>query len=315
MYRDFWSRGSMFKKDLISIRDLGDDFPEVINLALRLKRDRYRKRESVKGRSIGMIFEKSSTRTRVSLETAVFQLGGHGIFLNPNDMQMGRGETVSDTAHVLSGMLDLITYRAFSHENVLLLARNSSVPVINALDDKEHPLQLIADYLTIAERKNRISGLKFAYVGDGNNMANSIMLASAMAGSDVSIATPKGYDPAKEYVESAREIAKEMGTKVELTNDPVTAVTDADIVYTDVWVSMGEEKQREEKEKAFRAFQINSNLVQHAKKDFIFMHCLPAHRGMEVTDEVADSINSVIFQEAENRLHSAKAAIVYLLEN
>ncbi|MCL4345792.1 MAG: ornithine carbamoyltransferase [Candidatus Thermoplasmatota archaeon] len=305
----------MFKKDLISIRDLGDDFPEVINLALRLKRDRYRKRESVKGRSIGMIFEKSSTRTRVSLETAVFQLGGHGIFLNPNDMQMGRGETVSDTAHVLSGMLDLITYRAFSHENVLLLARNSSVPVINALDDKEHPLQLIADYLTIAERKNRISGLKFAYVGDGNNMANSIMLASAMAGSDVSIATPKGYDPAKEYVESAREIAKEMGTKVELTNDPVTAVTDADIVYTDVWVSMGEEKQREEKEKAFRAFQINSNLVQHAKKDFIFMHCLPAHRGMEVTDEVADSINSVIFQEAENRLHSAKAAIVYLLEN
>jgi ornithine carbamoyltransferase len=305
----------MFKKDLISIRDLGDDFPEVINLAMRLKRDRYTERESVKGRTIGMIFEKSSTRTRVSLETAIFQLGGHGIFLNPNDMQMGRGETVADTAHVLSGMLDLITYRAFSHQNVLDLAKNSSVPVINALDDQEHPLQLIADYLTISEKKNKISGLKFAYVGDGNNMANSIMLASAMAGSDVSIATPNGFEPKEDYVNSAKEIARGNGTRVEVTNDPVAAVTDADIVYTDVWVSMGEEKQKEQKEKAFRPFQVNSDLVSHAKNDYIFMHCLPAHRGLEVTDEVADSINSVIFQEAENRLHSAKAAIVYLLEH
>ncbi len=305
----------MFKKDLISIADLGNDFPEVINLALRLKRDRYSRRDSVVGRTMGMIFEKSSTRTRVSLETAIFQLGGHGIFLNPSDMQMGRGETVSDTAHVLSGMLDIITYRAFKHENVLSLAKNSSVPVINALDDKEHPLQLIADYMTIAEKKNRISGLKFAYVGDGNNMANSIMIASAMAGSDVSIASPKGFEPAKEYVEIARKIAKENGVTVEIMNDPVEAVKDSDIVYTDVWVSMGEEKQREEKEKTFRPYQVNSDLVSHARKDYIFMHCLPAHRGLEVTDEVADSINSVIFQEAENRLHSAKAAIVYLLEH
>ena len=305
----------MFKKDLISISDLGDDLPEVVNLGLRLKRDRYTTHEHVQGRSMGMIFEKSSTRTRVSLETAMYQLGGNAIYLNPNDMQMGRGETVADTAKVLSGMLDIITYRTFKHENVEALAKNSSVPVINALDDREHPLQLLADFMTIAEKKNRFDGLKFAYVGDGNNMVNSILLTCAMTGMDVSIATPKGFEADSRFVDRAKNIAKNTGSKVEISGDPVSAVSDADIVYTDVWVSMGQEKEKEEKEKAFRKFQVNGDLVSHAKKDYIFMHCLPAHRGMEVTDEVADSINSVIFQEAENRLHSAKAAIVYLLQN
>ncbi len=305
----------MTKRDLVSILDIREDFDEVISLALRLKRSRYQTEPSVQGRAMGMIFEKSSTRTRVSLETAMYQLGGNAIYLNPSDMQMGRGETVEDTSRVLSGMLDIITYRAYSHENVLKLARNSSVPVINALDDVEHPLQMIADFMTIAEKKNSFHGKKFAYVGDGNNMVNSLVLTCAMIGMDICIGTPKNHQPNTQFIENAKTIAKETGSHVTLTNNPEEAVDSADIIYTDVWVSMGEEKQREEKEKSLRPFQVNTELVSGAKKDYIFMHCLPAHRGLEVTDEVADSINSVIFQEAENRLHSAKAAIVYLLNH
>ncbi len=303
----------MVKKNLVSILDVREDFNEIINLSLRLKRSRYQSHNSVEGRTMGMIFEKSSTRTRVSLETAIHQLGGNGIYLNPNDMQMGRGETVEDTARVLSGMLDILTYRAFSHVNVEKLAKFSSIPVINALDDREHPLQLLADFLTIYEKMGTFSGKKFSYVGDGNNMVNSILLTCAMTGMDVSIATPKGYEPNADYVKRAETIAKEMGSKVEVGNNPENAVEGSNIVYTDVWVSMGEEKQKEEKEKAFKPFQVNQSLISHADKNFIFMHCLPAHRGLEVTDEVADSVHSVIFQEAENRLHSAKGAIVYLL--
>ncbi|MGP6219767.1 ornithine carbamoyltransferase [Caldiplasma sukawensis] len=305
----------MVKKDIISVLDYEDNFHELINMAYKLKRSRYETHASVEGRTLGMIFEKSSTRTRVSLETAMFQLGGHAIFLNPNDMQMGRGETIEDTARVLSGMLDLITYRAFSHQNVKKLAEHSTIPVINALDDEEHPLQLLADYLTIYEKKGKIGNLKFTYIGDGNNMANSIMLAGAIAGNDVTICTPQGYEPDNKYVELASKKAKEYGGSISVTNDPVRSVENADIIYTDVWVSMGQEKEKEEKEKAFKKFQVNEDLVSHAKRDYIFMHCLPAHRGLEVTDSVADSVNSVIFQEAENRLHSAKAAIINVLSD
>jgi ornithine carbamoyltransferase len=301
------------KRDLISILDMEKDIEDVISLALKVKRDRYSKRSELDGRTVGMIFEKPSTRTRISLETAITQLGGHGIYLNPNDMQMGRGETVEDTAHVLSGFLDAITYRAFSHENVLRLAKNASIPVINALDDVEHPLQVLADYMTIAEKKGRTNNLKFSYVGDGNNMVNSLVLGCALLGMDMSIGTPEQYKPNEKYIAKAREIAKSTGAKILTTTNPKEAVADADIIYTDVWISMGEEKQKEIKEKAFKPFQVNGDLVSEAKKDYIFMHCLPAHRGLEVTDEVADSINSVIFQEAENRLHSAKAAFITLI--
>ena len=301
------------KRDLISILDMEKDIQDVISLALKIKRDRYSKRSELEGRTVGMIFEKPSTRTRISLETAITQLGGHGIYLNPNDMQMGRGETVEDTAHVLSGFLDAITYRAFSHENVLKLARNSSIPVINALDDVEHPLQVLADFMTIAEKKGRTSNLKFSYVGDGNNMVNSLVLGCALLGMDMSIGTPEQYKPNEKYIAKAREIARLTGAKISVTTNPKEAVADADVIYTDVWISMGEEKQKEIKEKAFKPFQVNSELVSEAKKDYIFMHCLPAHRGLEVTDDVADSINSVIFQEAENRLHSAKAAFITLI--
>ena len=301
------------KRDLISILDMEDDIEDVIALALRVKRDRYSKRSELDGRTVGLIFEKPSTRTRISLETAITQLGGHGIYLNPNDMQMGRGETVEDTAKVLSGFLDAITYRAFSHENVLKLARHSSVPVINALDDVEHPLQVLADFMTIAEKKGRTNNLKFSYVGDGNNMVNSLVLGCSLLGMDISIGTPKEYRPNEKFIEKAKEISRKTGSKIVTTVDPKEAVMDADIIYTDVWISMGEEKQRETKEKAFKPYQVNQDLVSGAKKDYIFMHCLPAHRGLEVTDEVADSINSVIFQEAENRLHSAKAAFLTLM--
>lgn len=301
------------KRDLISILDMEDDIEDVIALALRVKRDRYSKRSELDGRTVGLIFEKPSTRTRISLETAITQLGGHGIYLNPNDMQMGRGETVEDTAKVLSGFLDAITYRAFSHENVLKLARHSSVPVINALDDVEHPLQVLADFMTIAEKKGRTNNLKFSYVGDGNNMVNSLVLGCSLLGMDISIGTPKEYRPNEKFIEKAKEISRKTGSKIATTVDPREAVMDADIIYTDVWISMGEEKQRETKEKAFKPYQVNQDLVSGAKKDYIFMHCLPAHRGLEVTDEVADSINSVIFQEAENRLHSAKAAFLTLM--
>ena len=305
----------MIKKDLVSILDIRGDFNEIVNLGLKFKRSRHQTNPWVEGRSMGMIFEKSSTRTRVSLETAMYQLGGNALYLNPSDMQMGRGETVEDTSRVLSGMLDIITYRAFSHENVVKLAKHSSVPVINALDNQEHPLQMIADFMTIAEKKGDFHGKKFSYVGDGNNMVNSLVLTCAMTGMDISIGTPKNHMPDQSFIEKAKKIAKETGSTVTLTDKPGEAVEAADIIYTDVWVSMGEEKQREEKERDLKPFQVNSELVKNARKDYIFMHCLPAHRGLEVTDEVADSINSVIFQEAENRLHSAKAAIVYLLSH
>lgn len=305
----------MIKRDLVSILDIRDDFNEIVNLGLKLKRSRYQANPVVEGRSMGMIFEKSSTRTRVSLETAMYQLGGNALYLNPSDMQMGRGETVEDTSRVLSGMLDIITYRAFDHANVVKLAKFSSVPVINALDDKEHPLQMIADFMTIAEKIGSFQGKKFSYVGDGNNMVNSLVLTCAMTGMDISIGTPKKHAPDQSFIDEARKIAKQTGSKVALTDNPAEAVESADIIYTDVWVSMGEEKQREEKERDLKPFQVNSQLVKNAKKDYIFMHCLPAHKGLEVTEEVAESINSVIFQEAENRLHSAKAAIVYLLSH
>ena len=301
------------KRDIISVLDMQEDLEDIIDLSIKLKRNRYHDFPEMHNRMLGMIFEKPSTRTRISLETAMVQLGGHAIYLNPNDMQLGRGETVADTARVLSGFLDIISYRAFKHENVLELARNASIPVINALDDLEHPVQILADFMTIKERKKRVSGLKLAYVGDGNNVANSLILASAILGTDISVGCPKGYEPNQEIVEKARKIAKDRGSTIEIISDPVAAVEGADAIYTDVWISMGEEKIREQKEKVFGQYQVNGNLVKHADSNYIFLHCLPAHRGLEVTDEVADSVNSVIFEQAENRMHTAKGLIHTLL--
>jgi ornithine carbamoyltransferase len=303
------------KRDIVSVLDMKDDFIDFITQGIELK-NRFKKGDvnnSLTGKTLAMIFEKPSTRTRVSFETGMTQLGGHAIYLSPKDMQLGRGETIADTARVLSRMVDAILYRAFDHKNVLELAKYSTVSVINGLDDEEHPTQMVADFMTILEKKGRFQGLKFAYIGDGNNTLNSLLLSAAIVGMDIYAATPEGYEPKKEYVKKSQDIAKKKGSKVIITNDPEEAAKDADVIYTDVWVSMGEEKEAEEKEKKFTRYQVNSKLVKLAKKDYIFMHCLPAHRGKEVTDEVADSKNSVIFDEAENRLHAEKIILLKLI--
>ena len=296
------------KRDIISIMDMKSDFEKFVDDGIRLKKSfKAGKRDSsMERKTLGMIFEKASTRTRVSFETAMTQLGGHAIYLSPRDMQMGRGESIADTARVLSGMVDGVLYRAFEHDNVVKLAENSTISVINGLDNLEHPTQIVADFMTIKEKKGSLKGLKVAYVGDGNNTANSLMLASGLVGSDFWIATPKGYEPLDRFVVVAKKLAKKQRSEVEVTNEWKEAVAGADVIYTDVWVSMGEEKEKERKEKAFKKYQVNEKMVSLAKKDYIFMHCLPAHRGLEVTNAVADSKNSVIFEEAENRLHAEK---------
>ncbi len=306
----------MMKKDLISIVDIKDELEEIIDLGLEMKRRQRMVEvyEPLKDKSMAMIFEKPSTRTRVSFEVGMTQLGGHALYLSPRDMQLGRGETIADTARVLSRYVDAIVYRAYKHENVVELAENASVPVINALDDLEHPCQIVADLMTIKEKKGGFRGLKLAYVGDGNNVAHSLMLGAAIVGMDFYIACPEGYEPKKEIVGEARKIANETGAKIVITHDPVEAVKDADVVYTDVWVSMGDEAEKETRLRVFKPYQVNEELVRHAKSNYIFMHCLPAHRGYEVTDEVIDSRNSVVFDEAENRLHAQKAILVRLIK-
>ena len=307
------------KKDLISIVDIKEDLPEIIDLALEMKRrQKMGEREIqqvLKNRSLAMIFEKPSTRTRVSFEVAMTQLGGHALYLSPRDMQLGRGETIADTAKVLSRYVDAIVYRAYKHSMMLELAENATVPVINALDDVEHPCQIVADLMTIKEKKGELAGLKLAYVGDGNNVANSLMLGAAIMGMDFYIGCPEGYEPDKDLTGTARKIANETGAKVVITHDPVEAVQDADVIYTDVWVSMGDEEEKEKRMNAFKKYQVNAELVKHAKQNYIFMHCLPAHRGLEVTDDVVDSRNSVVFDEAENRLHAQKAILARIIKH
>ncbi len=301
------------KRDIISVLDMRDDLDEIIDLSIRLKKNRYQSYDSAMNKVLGMIFEKPSTRTRVSFETAIDQLGGHAIYLNPHDMQIGRGETISDTARVLSRFLDAIVYRAFSHANVVELAGNSDIPVINGLDDKEHPVQIVADYMTLLEKRRNLSGRKLAYVGDGNNMANSLILGGAILGVDVSVACPKGFEPDRKIVEEGIKIARETGCKIEVLNDPKAAVPGADAVYTDVWVSMGEESEKEKKEKIFKPFQVNQDLMDAAGDMALFLHCLPAHRGLEVTAQVMDGPRSVVFDQAENRMHTEKAILLTLL--
>ena len=305
------------KKDLISIVDIKNELEEIIDLGLEMKRRQRISEvyEPLKDKSMAMIFEKPSTRTRVSFEVAMTQLGGHALYLSPRDMQLGRGETIADTAKVLSRYVDAIVYRAYKHENMVELAENATVPVINALDDIEHPCQIVADLMTIKEKKGGFRGLKLVYVGDGNNVANSLMLGAAIVGMDFYIACPEGFEPRAEIIGQARKIANETGAKIVITHDPVKAVENADVIYTDVRVSMGDEAEAEMRLKVFKPYQVNEKLVKHAKSNYVFMHCLPAHRGYEVTDEVIDSRNSVVFDEAENRLHAQKAILVRLIKS
>ncbi|RXI98736.1 ornithine carbamoyltransferase [Anaerobacillus alkaliphilus] len=265
------------------------------------------------GKTLAMIFEKSSTRTRVSFEVGMNQLGGSALFLSSKDSQLGRGEPISDTAQVLSRYVDGIMIRTHGHEIIEELANNSTVPVINALTDDFHPCQAMADLLTIYEVKGTFKGIKTVYVGDGNNVAHSLLIGCAKVGMDVTITTPIGYEPKQWIVEEIKAICEETGAKFHITNDPIEAVQGADVIYTDVWTSMGYEEETAKRLADFEAFQVNEELVKYAKKDYMFLHCLPAHRGEEVSIEVIDGKNSFIFDQAENRLHVQKAILVALL--
>ena len=303
-------------KDFISLHDItSEQLFELLELAKKLKAETKSGIEHhiLKGKTLGMIFTKSSTRTRVSFEVGMYQLGGYPLFLSSNDIQLGRGETIYDTAKVLERYLDGIMIRTYAHSDVLELAEHADIPVINALTDLLHPCQVLADLLTVYEHKGTLKGLKFAYVGDGNNMAHSIMYGCAKAGLDCAIGTPEAYMCDPDVVANAKDDFKKSGRELIITCDPKEAIKDADIVYTDTWVSMGQESEKEEKVKAFGAYQVNAELFSLAKKYALFMHCLPAYRGFEVTEDVIDGPNSVIFDEAENRLHAQKAVMAKLM--
>ncbi|MWV46639.1 ornithine carbamoyltransferase [Paenibacillus sp. HJL G12] len=303
-------------RDLLELDDYTtEEIQYLLDLAVELKRKQKNGEvyQPLKGKTIGLIFEKSSTRTRVSFEVGAFQLGAHALFLSKNDIQLGRGEIISDTAQVLSRYLDGIMIRTFGHHNVVDLAEYASVPVINGLSDLAHPCQVLADFQTIYEQKGALKGLKLAYIGDGNNMAHSLMIGGAKLGVHVSIASPEGYEPDPEVVKQSREIAKQTGAEIVVTRSPQEAVKDADAIYTDVWASMGFEEEQKIREAAFKNYQVDEELVKGAKSDYLFMHCLPAHRGEEVSAGVIDGKNSVIFDQAENRLHAQKALMAALM--
>jgi ornithine carbamoyltransferase len=287
-----------------------EEIQHMLNVALDLKKQQKQGKVQVDlaGKVLGMIFEKSSTRTRVSFEVGMLQLGGHAIFLSSKDIQLGRGETISDTAKVLSRYVDGIMVRTFGHESIEEFAKHATVPVINGLTDLHHPTQVMADLLTILEHKGKLAGLKLCYVGDGNNnMAHSLMEGAVKVGMHISVASPVGYEPNAAIVTTVLEDAKLTGSLVEVTDDPAAAMKDADIVVTDVWTSMGQEAETAKRLEVFKSFQVNEELCKLAKNDYIFLHCLPAHRGEEVTAEIIDGPHSVVFDEAENRLHAQKA--------
>lgn len=302
--------------DMLCLQDYtADEIYQVLSLALKLKHMRKNniQHDLLLGKTLAMIFTKSSTRTRVSFEAGMQQLGGHAMFLSGNDIQLGRGEPISDTAQVMSRMVDCIMIRTFKQSDIEELAKYSSVPVINALSDDLHPCQVLADLQTIYEHKGRLEGLKLAYIGDGNNMAHSLMIGCTKVGMNVSIGCPDGYRPAEKYVAMAKENANSNNCKLVITPDPREAIKDADIVYCDVWASMGQESEQKIREKAFKGFCVDKDMFSLAKSDACFMHCLPAHRGEEVSAEVIDSPASIIFDEAENRLHAQKALMVLLV--
>ncbi len=307
---------SLKGRDFLALVDFTQEEIEyLISYAIELKRKQKlgETYQPLKGKSLGMIFEKSSTRTRVSFEVGMYQLGGQALFLSKNDIQLGRGETIWDTAQVMSRYLDGIMIRTFGHRNVIELARGATVPVINGLTDLSHPCQSLADYQTVFEKKGRLRGLKVAYVGDGNNMAHSLMMGAAKLGMHMAVAAPEGYDPDPTVTELTLENAKLSGGSYKLCRDPKEAVDGADVVYTDVWASMGFEAEQQQREQAFKHFQVNAELAKYAKKDYLFMHCLPAHRGEEVSADVLDGPNSVIFDQAENRLHAQKAIMAAIM--
>jgi len=303
------------QKDLLKLLDYSrEEIEEILNLADQLK---YEQKNGIphnfpKGKTLAMIFEKNSTRTRVSFEVGIFQLGGHGIFLSSATSQMGRGEPIADTARTLARYCDCIMIRTYGHEIAEELALHSDIPVINGLTDRYHPCQVLADLMTIREHKSRLEGLKLCYIGDGNNMANSLIVGALKCGMDVSIACPEGYAPHQEALDYAATVTD---AKFTLTTDPKVAAVDADVIITDVWASMGQEEESEKRKIAFQGYQINDELMALTAPGCMVQHCLPAHKGEEITEAVFEAHADEIFDEAENRLHVQKAAMVLLMGN
>lgn len=304
------------QRHLLTLQDWSEDeIYQSLALALKLKAEQKAGgcEKRLAGKTLAMIFAKSSTRTRVSFEVGAAQLGAHALFLSTADIQLGRGEPIADTAKVLSRMVDGIMIRTFRQSDLEQLAQHGSIPIINGLTDAFHPCQVLADLLTVYEHKGTLKGLKLAFIGDGNNMAHSLLIGCSKLGLDVAIASPKGYQPNPAYVGWAKENAKAHASRVEITEDPTAAADQADVVYTDVWASMGQEAEAQERQKAFDGYQVNESLMQCAKDDALFLHCLPAHRGEEVSAGVIDGAHSVVFDEAENRLHAQKAVMALLM--
>jgi ornithine carbamoyltransferase len=299
------------KRDFLTLRDLSfKEADTLLQRAIELKSGKDSNKCPLIGKSIGLLFEKASTRTRVSFEAGIYQLGAHSLYLNAKEIQIGRGETIHDTAKVLSRYLHAVVIRTYSHGTLTEFAFHSSIPVINGLSDLHHPCQALADLMTVLEKKKRLKGIRFAYIGDGNNVANSLIQAASITGMHLVIACPEGYEPDSHVLDEARGSAR---SDIIVVKDPEEAVSGADVVYTDVWVSMGQEKEAIKKKKKFRNYQVNSKLLSCAKKDAIVLHCMPAHRGEEITDEVIDGPRSAIFDQAENRLHTQKALLEFLL--
>ena len=299
---------------LLSVTDIKDDVKYILDLAGRIKAGEMEERP-LEGKTLAMIFQKSSTRTRVSFDVGMYQLGGRAIFLSSNDLQMGRGEPISDTAKVLSRFVDGIMIRAIEHSDVVELAKYSDVPVISGLTNIEHPCQVLADMLTIKEHLGDWEGKKICFVGDGNNVCNSLLLIAPLLGMDMSVACPKGYEPSGDILKTANEWADENNTQIIVSDDIGVALENVDVVYTDVWVSMGDEAEAKQREIDLSPFQVNADLMSLANDGAIFMHCLPAVRGQEVSSEVIDGPQSVIFDEAENRMHAQKAVLYYYLKD
>jgi len=303
------------KKDLLSIQDLGSqEIFEIINLAEDIKANPAKYQDALKGKSIGLIFQKPSNRTRVSFEIGMFQMGGHSIYLGSSELGMGGRESVKDVACVLSRYLNGIVARTYKHEVIEELARYSSIPIINGLSDIAHPCQALGDIFTIEEKFGTLERITISYIGDGNNVLNSLVCLASKLGINMKVATPKNYAPDKEVIKAARSFAAKSGSNLDISNDPKRAAKDADVLYTDVWVSMGQEKEAAKRIREFKSFQLNDKLVKLAKKTHAVMHCLPAHRGQEISDSVMDSRHSIVYDQAENRMHVQKAILLKLLK-
>jgi ornithine carbamoyltransferase len=281
------------------------------SVAVKAAPDRYS--DGLRGKAVALIFEKPSTRTRVSFEVAVAGLGAHPLVISSTELQLGRGETIEDTGRVLSRYVDCVVLRTFGQERLEALAKTSEVPVVNALSDFEHPCQCLADLMTIHERRGELRGLTLTFIGDGNNVAHSLLLGGAMSGMNVRVATPVGFEPIPQVVQRAKELSSESGSTIEVTNDPVAAASGADVLYTDVWASMGQEAEAGERTLVFRQYKVDQAAVDRAAPDVVVLHCLPAHRGQEITDEVIDGPHSAVWDQAENRLHTAKALLLWIL--